>query len=52
VERGITKGSRFEVAQAYPASQTKQQWSLGQEVVVEVPPQSAVVLSLTPLTSS
>jgi hypothetical protein len=49
---GITKGSRFEVTQTYPASQTKQQSSLGEEVVVEVPPQSAVVLSLAPLTSS
>ncbi len=46
---GITEGSRFEIAQTYPASETKQQSSLGKEVVVEVAPHSAVVLSLAPV---
>jgi hypothetical protein len=49
---GITKGNRFEVAQTYPVSEAKQQMNLGQEVVWEVPAQTAIVLSLAPMTSS
>ena len=49
---GITKGSRFEIAQTYPASETKQQLNLGQEVVRDVPAHSVVVLSIAPMTSS
>jgi hypothetical protein len=48
---GISKETRFEVAQTYPASEAKQQLNLGQEVVWEVPAQTAVVLSLAPMTS-
>jgi hypothetical protein len=49
---GITKGARFEIAQTYPASETKRQLNLGEEVVSNVPPQSAVVLSIAPMASS
>lgn len=44
---GITKVDRFEVAQTYPVSEAKQQMNLGQEVVWEVPAESAIVLSIS-----
>jgi hypothetical protein len=49
---GITKGARFEIAQTYPASETKRQLNLGQEVVSDVPAHSVVVLSIAPMASS
>jgi hypothetical protein len=45
---GLRKGSRFEVAQTYPPSESKRQLDWAQKVVWEVPPQSAVVLSVAP----
>jgi hypothetical protein len=49
---GLTRGRRFEVRQSYPASDAKQQMRLGDDVVWEVPPQTAVVLFLAPATNS
>jgi hypothetical protein len=49
---GITRGTRFEVGQSYPASETKQHLNIGEDVVWQVPPQSSVVLSIAPMTSS
>jgi hypothetical protein len=49
---GITRGTRFQIAQIYPASEVKQQLSAGEEVANEVPPHSAVVLEITPIASS
>jgi len=44
----LTRGKRFEVAQTYPVSETRRQIISGEEIVWEVPPQSAVVLSISP----
>jgi len=44
---GLASGAHFEISQVYPASGTKQQRNLGDEVTWNVPPHSATVLSMT-----
>ncbi|PYV36532.1 MAG: hypothetical protein DMG06_30505 [Acidobacteria bacterium] len=46
---GLTKGDDFQVFQSYPVSDTKREFSFGQEVSWDVPPSTAVVLTITPL---
>ena len=48
---GLTGIGRFEVVGTYPSSQAKQQANYGDEVSWEVPAQSCVVLSVTPIAS-
>jgi hypothetical protein len=48
---GLTGGARFMVEMAYPDSQARQQATFGGEVTWEVPAQSCVVLSVTPVVS-
>jgi hypothetical protein len=49
---GLTSGTHFEVSQVYPASGTKQQRKMGDEIAWDVPPETSVVLSIAPTTSS
>jgi hypothetical protein len=49
---GIIKGSQFGVSQTYPESKTKKQLKLGEDLVWEVPAQTAVVLSIAPTVNS
>lgn len=46
---GVTRGTEFKVAQAYPAAATKQQAKLGAEVTWEIPAQTSLVLTIGPL---
>jgi len=46
---GLTNGHDFQISQSYPVSDTKREFSFGQEVSWEVPASTAVVLKITPL---
>jgi hypothetical protein len=46
---GLTRGARFDVVSTYPLSTARQQANVGEEVSWEIPPQSCVVLSVTPV---
>ncbi|MEW5979321.1 MAG: hypothetical protein AB1898_26300 [Acidobacteriota bacterium] len=46
---GLAKGNRFEVSQSYPASKLRHEFARGEEVSWTIPPSTAVVLAVAPV---